>query len=399
MSPHEMLLRYGMNPHQKPARVYVEQGQLPFEVLSGSPGYINLLDALNAWQLVRELKQITGFPAAASFKHVSPAGCGLALPLSDAEAVSCFVEDLELSPVATAYARARGADRLSSFGDWVALSDPCDVATAKLIRREVSDGVIAPDYEPKALAMLRKKREGTYRVLRVDPSYQPPAVEQRQVFGVTLEQRRNDVVLGPDIFRNVVTQAPHLPTEALRDLIVATVALKYTQSNSVALAYRGQVTGVGAGQQSRIHCTRLAAGKSDLWFLRQHPAVRELQFASDLPRAERNNAIDLFFMDDPKAPSGQALSPAEETAWEKCFGVRPTRLSGAEKRAWLAQVQGVALSSDAFFPFRDCVDRAQRSGVRYIAQAGGSVNDQAVVDACNEYGVWMALTGIRLFHH
>lgn len=388
----EMALRYGMNPHQKPARVYMPDGSdLPFEVLGGSPGYINLLDALNSWQLVRELKRLLGLPAAASFKHVSPAGAALAMPLSDTEKVSCFVEDLDLSPIATAYARARGADRMSSFGDWIALSDPCDVATAKLIRREVSDGVIAPDFEPEALRMLRDKREGTYRIVRIDPAYGPPALEQRQVFGLMLEQRRNDVVLGPGLFQKIVTTRRDLPESALRDLIVATVALKYTQSNSVCLAFNGQVTGVGAGQQSRIHCTRLAAGKSDLWFLRQHPAVLDLKFARGLPRSERNNAIDLYFMDD--------LSPAEEAAWEKCFRQVPKRLTREEKRAWLDQVRGVALSSDAYFPFRDCIDRAQRSGVAYVAQPGGSINDQAVIEACNEYGMVMCMTGVRLFHH
>jgi len=391
MTPSEMTLRYGMNPHQKPARVYVETGALPFEVLNGSPGYINLLDALNSWQLVRELKGLTGQPAAASFKHVSPAGAALATPLSEVEEVSCFVEDLELSPIATAYARARGADRMSSFGDWVALSDPCDVATARLIRREVSDGIIAPDYEPRALDILRKKRDGTHRVLRVDPSYEPPTLERRQVFGLWLEQRRNDIILAPELFQKIVTTEKRLPPSALRDLIVASVALKYTMSNSVCLAYNGQVTGVGAGQQSRIHCTRLAAGKSDLWFLRQHPAVLDLKFARDVPRPERNNAIDLYFMDD--------LSPAEEAAWESAFEVLPKRLARAERRAWLDQVKGVALSSDAYFPFRDCIDRAWRSGVSYVAQPGGSVNDASVIAACNEYGLLMCFTGVRLFHH
>lgn len=388
---HEMMLRYGMNPHQKPARIFSEHGPLPFEVLAGTPGYINLLDALNSWQLVRELKRLLGMPAAASFKHVSPAGAAIGLPLSDVEKVSCFVEDMDLSPIATAYARARGADRMSSFGDWIALSDPCDVATARIIRREVSDGVIAPGYEPKAIEMLRKKREGTYRVVQIDPAYEPPLMEQRQVLGLTLEQRRDDADLGPALYQRIVTTRRDFPEAALRDLIVATVALKYTQSNSVALAHNGQVTGVGAGQQSRIHCTRLAAGKSDLWFLRQHPRVLDLKFAPDVPRAERNNAIDLYFIDD--------LSPAEEATWEKAFAVLPKRLSVAEKRAWLDQVKGVALSSDAYFPFRDCIDRAQRSGVSYVAQPGGSVNDSDVIAACNEYAIMMCLTGVRLFHH
>jgi phosphoribosylaminoimidazolecarboxamide formyltransferase/IMP cyclohydrolase len=391
MSPPELALRYGMNPHQKPARVYCEQGALPFEVLSGSPGYINLLDALNSWQLVRELKGLLGQPAAASFKHVSPAGAAIGMPLSDVERISCFVEDLDLSPIAAAYARARGADRLCSFGDWIALSDPCDETTARIIVREVSDGVIAPGYEPEALDMLRRKRDGSYRVLRIDPSYEPPSVEKRQVFGVTLEQRRNDIALGAPIFQNVVTATRSLPQTAIRDLIVATVALKYTQSNSVCLAHNGQVTGAGAGQQSRVHCTRLASNKSDLWFLRQHPAVLDLRFARGLPRAERNNAIDLFFVDD--------LTSVEETAWEKSFRRVPRRLTRAEKLAWLTDVRGVALSSDAFFPFRDSIDRASRSGVTYVAQPGGSVNDADVIAACDEYGMVMSLTGMRLFHH
>ena len=391
MSSRELSLRYGMNPHQKPARVYVSQGKLPFEVLNGSPGYINLLDALNSWQLVRELRHWLGQPAAASFKHVSPAGAAVAVPMSDVEKAACFVEDLELSPMATAYARARGADRMSSFGDWIALSDPCDLSAARLIRREVSDGIIAPEYEPEALEILCRKRGGSYRVLRMDASYMPPEVEERQVFGLTLEQRRNDATVSPDLFSHVVTNERDLSQEALRDLTVATIALKYTQSNSVCLAYRGQVTGVGAGQQSRIHCTRLAAGKSDLWFLRQHPAVLGFRFARSASRPERNNAIDLCFVDQ--------LSAAEQAEWERAFEVVPRRLSAAEKRAWLDQVEGVALSSDAFFPFRDCIDRARRSGVRYVAQPGGSVNDQSVIEACDQYGMAMCFTGVRLFHH
>lgn len=391
MSPNELTLRYGMNPHQRPARVYVEHDALPFEVLSGSPGYINLLDALNAWQLVQELRQATGLPAAASFKHVSPAGAALGVALSPAERAACFVDDLELSPIAAAYARARGADRMSSFGDWIALSDTCDVATARIIRREVSDGVIASDYEPRALEMLRGKRDGGYRVLRIDRDYEPPELERRQVFGVTLEQRRNDVAIAPGLFDNRVTAKKGIPDEAMRDLIVATIALKYTQSNSVCLAHNGQVTGVGAGQQSRVHCTRLAAGKSDQWFLRQHPVVLSLRFAEGLPRAQRNNAIDLFFMED--------LSPAEQEAWEQSFAVVPERLSAEARAEWLARFGGVALSSDAYFPFRDSIDRAQRSGVGYVAQPGGSVNDDDVIAACDEYGMVMAFTGLRLFHH
>lgn len=390
--PTELTLRYGMNPHQAPARVAMPAGApLPFEVLSGAPGYINLLDALNSWALVRELREALGLPAAASFKHVSPAGAALGLPLSDAEKAACFVSDLELSPLASAYARARGADRMSSFGDWVALSDTCDLATARIIRREVSDGVIAPGYEPRALEMLRAKRDGAYRVLRIDPAYRPAATETRQVYGVTLEQRRNDAAIGPDLFANVVTQAKDLSPEALRDLILATITVKYTQSNSVCLAHGGQVTGVGAGQQSRVHCTRLAAGKSDLWFLRQHPAVLGLPFRAGVRRAEQNNAIDLFFIDD--------LTPPEEQAWRSAFRTVPTRLTREERLAWLGQVRGVALSSDAFFPFRDSIDRASRSGVRYVAQPGGSANDADVVAACDAYGMTMALTGLRLFHH
>ncbi len=387
----EMTLRYGTNPHQRPASVSLAGPALPFQALSGSPGYINLLDALNGWQLVRELRRALGQPAAASFKHVSPAGAAIAVPLTEVEAKACFVEDMELSPLATAYARARGADRLSSFGDFAALSDVCDLTTAQLIHREVSDGVIAPGYEPAALELLRGKRDGAFRVLQIDPSYEPGESESRQVFGLTLTQHRNDVVIGPQLFARRVTRAQELPEDALRDLVVATLTLKYTQSNSVCLAHRGQVTGNGAGQQSRVHCTRLAAGKSDLWFLRQHPAVFALRFRKGLLRAERNNAIDLYLMED--------LSPAEEAAWLTSFAKKPVRLTREEKSAWLDAVQGVALSSDAFFPFRDSVDRAYRSGVRYVAQPGGSVQDDAVVAACDEYGIVMSLTGLRLFHH
>lgn len=391
MSPSELSLRYGMNPHQKPARVYMEHGELPFEVLSGRPGYINLLDALNGWQLVRELDQALGLPAAASFKHVSPAGAAVALPLSASERAACFVEDMTLSPMATAYARARGADRLSSFGDWVALSRACDLATARLIVREVSDGVVAPDYEPEALQLLRTKRDGEYRVLRMDPNYVPEPIERRQVFGVILEQGRNDRTIDASLFANRVTANREIPEAALRDVLLATIVLKYTQSNSVCLAHRGQVTGVGAGQQSRVHCTRLAAHKSDLWFLRQHPAVLGLRFAKGVPRSERNNAIDLYLMD--------RLSMAEQAAWERTFRVVPKRLSPDQKREWLATVHDVALSSDAFFPFRDSIDRAAESGVGFVAQPGGSVNDQDVVAACDSYGMVMCLTGLRLFHH
>lgn len=389
--PQELELRYGANPHQQPARVFMSEGELPFIVRNGRPGYINLLDALNSWQLVRELAAALGLPAAASFKHVSPAGAAVAVPLSPAERAACFAEDVTDSPLATAYARARGADRMSSFGDWVALSEPCDVATAQFLRREVSDGIIAPGYAPQALEILRAKRGGSYCVLEIDPSYEPPAQESRQVFGLSLQQRRNDARIGPQLFSNVVTARRELPPEAVRDLIVATIACKYTQSNSVCLAHNGQVTGVGAGQQSRVHCTRLACAKSDLWFLRQHPAVLDLPFRRDLGRADCNNAIDLFFVDD--------LTPAEEAAWEANFSRTPARLTPEERRAWLGAIQGVALSSDAFFPFRDSLDRAARSGVGFVAQPGGSVREEDIIAACNEHGMAMALTGLRLFHH
>ena len=388
---HEMTLRYGVNPHQSPARVFATSGDLPFEVLNGSPGYINLLDALNSWQLVRELSGALGLPAAASFKHVSPAGAAVATPLSESERRACFAEERDLSPVATAYARARGADRMSSFGDWVALSETCDESAARFIAREVSDGIVAPAYEPAALELLRKKRGGGYRVIQIDPSYSPPLDERREVFGVALEQRRNDAPICPELFGNVVTRRSELSDEAMRDLIVATLALKYTQSNSVCFSHNGQVTGVGAGQQSRVHCTRLAGAKSDLWFLRQHPSVAEIRFARGLSRAERNNAIDVYLMEH--------LSPAEQTAWENAFVQVPPRLTAEEKAAWLAEVRDVALSSDAYFPFRDSIDRAAQSGVTYVAQPGGSLRDDAIIEACDEYGIVMCLTGLRLFHH
>ena len=389
--PAEMSLRYGVNPHQQPARVFVEQGDLPFVVRNGRPGYINLLDALNAWQLVKELSQALGMPAASSFKHVSPAGAAVATPLSAAERMACAVEDIELSPLAAAYARARGADRMSSFGDWVALSEPCDLATAELLRREVSDGIIAPGYEEGAVQVLSRKRGGAYCMLEIDPTYSPDEIETRVVYGIHLEQRRNDARIGPAAFEKIVSANRALPAEGLRDLIVATIALKYTQSNSVCLAHNGQVTGNGAGQQSRVHCTRLAAGKSDLWFLRQHPVINDFGFSRGLSRADRNNAIDLYFAEE--------LSRAEQTAWETAFEVIPERLSPTARREWLDRVDGVALSSDAYFPFRDSIDRASRSGVRYVAQPGGSMRDQDVIAACDEYGMVMAQTGLRLFHH
>lgn len=387
----ELTLRYGMNPHQTPARLFVAEGELPLTVLNGSPGFINLLDALNSWQLVRELKQATGLPAAASFKHVSPAGAAIAVPLDDSLRRAYFVGDKDLSPLATAYARARGADRISSFGDWIALSDRVDVATAELIRPEVSDGVIAPDYEPDALAILQAKKGGGYRVLQIDPDYEPPQLEQRQLFGLTLEQQRNTAVSTAADLTNIVTQNRDLPAEAILDMIVALLSLKYTQSNSVCYAAQGQLIGVGAGQQSRIHCTRLAGSKADLWRLRQHPRVLELPFREKIGRPNRDNAIDQFLLD--------GLTEAEEALWQQQFSQTPQRLTPAEKRAWLDDWQGVTLGSDAFFPFRDSIDRAQQSGVSYVVQPGGSIRDEGVVEACDQYGMVMVLTGMRLFHH
>lgn len=391
MGQRELSLRYGMNPHQKPASIYMEKGRLPLAVLNGSPGYINFLDALNSWQLVKELRQALDLPAAASFKHVSPAGAAVGLPLSEPLRRAYFVDDLELSPLAAAYARARGADRMSSFGDWVALSDVVDVPTAQYIRREVSDGVIAPGYEPEALAILKRKRGGAYTIIEIDPEYEPGNRETRQVFGVTFEQRRNDMVAGPEMLDDIVTANKNLPEESKRDLIVALIALKYTQSNSIGFALGGQMIGVGAGQQSRIHCTRLAGAKADTWYLRQHPAVLEMQFKEGLGRPERDNAIDQYLRDD--------VIPAEERAWRELFEVVPERLTAEEKREWLASLSGVSLGSDAFIPFPDTINRAQQSGVKFIAQPGGSLRDDAVVQACDEYGMVMAYTGVRLFHH
>jgi phosphoribosylaminoimidazolecarboxamide formyltransferase/IMP cyclohydrolase len=394
----EVELRYGCNPHQKPARAYAKTGELPFKVLSGAPGYINMMDALNAWQLVKELKQATGLPSAASFKHVSPAGAAVGLPLSDVLAKSYFVEGSdskspqELSPLAAAYARARGADRVSSFGDFVALSDVVDVPTAQLINIEVSDGVVAPGYEPEALDILRNKRKGRYLVMQMAPGYEPPdEMEAKEIYGVVLEQKRNDAVMSAEMLRNVVTGNDVLPESAVRDLLVAQVALKYVQSNSVCFAVDGQVVGAGAGQQSRVHCTRLAADKADLWYLRQHPATLGLQFREGVSRAERNNAIDGYLRDD--------LSPAEQRYWEEAFAVVPQRLTPEEKRSWLDGLTDVCLASDAFFPFRDSIDRASQSGVKYVVQPGGSVRDDIVIEACDEYGMVMAFSGVRLFHH
>jgi AICAR transformylase/IMP cyclohydrolase PurH len=388
----ELTLRYGMNPQQSPARVHLKGGgELPIEVLNGSPGYINLLDALNSWQLVRELKQATGLPAAASFKHVSPAGAAVAVPLPAPLARACFVDDLELSPLASAYARARGADRLCSFGDFVALSDPCDEATARLLAREVSDGVIAPGYEPKALEILKAKKQGKYGVVSIDPGYEPPATEIREVFGVTLEQRRHDRAVTPADFANIVSASRELPDTARRDLMIAWITLKYTQSNSVCFVVDGQAIGVGAGQQSRVHCVRLAGHKADLWRLRQHPHVLELPFRPDIKRAERDNAIDQFLRHD--------VTEREKASWGQVFTAVPRQLTHEEKQAWMAGLTGVACGSDAFFPFRDSIDRAAASGVKYVLEPGGSARDQEVIAAANEYGMTVVFSGVRLFHH
>ena len=391
----ELQLKYGCNPNQKPSRIYMEEGELPIEVLNGRPGYINFLDALNSWQLVRELKEATGLPAAASFKHVSPAGAAVGLPLDDTLAHIYFVDDVKipLTPIACAYARARGADRMSSYGDFIALSDTCDLTTATLIKREVSDGVIAPDYTEEALQVLRDKRKGTYNVIKIDPAYRPAPIEHKQVFGITFEQGRNEVRLDdPALFENIPTQNKSFPEEAKRDLMVALITLKYTQSNSVCYVKGGQAIGIGAGQQSRIHCTRLAGTKADTWWLRQHPRVMNLPFVPGIRRADRDNTIDLFIGED-------YMDVLAEGEWQKFFTEKPAPLTREEKREWIAKNTGVSLGSDAFFPFGDNVERAHKSGVQYIAQAGGSVRDDHVIDTCDKYGIAMAFTGVRLFHH
>ena len=391
MSTNKLIMRYGCNPHQVPARAYVKNGDLPFQVLNGSPGYINLLDALNSWQLVKELKHALDLPAAASFKHVSPSGAAVGTPLSDALKQSYFVDGQKLSPLASAYARARGVDRMSSFGDWVALSDTVDVPTAKLISREVSDGVVAPAYEMEALEILRNKKGGRYPILEMDPSYEPEPIETRQVYGVYLEQLSNFRRVSVDDLDNIVSKNKNLPERAIRDMIVAWIALKYTQSNSVCYALDGQTIGVGAGQQSRIHCTRLAGNKADLWRLRQHPAVLDLPFKAGIGRPAKDNAIDQFLGDD--------VTPNERAGWGDVFREIPQQLSPEEKRAWLDQLQDVVLGSDAFFPFRDSIDRAVLTGTKYVLQPGGSNRDDVVVEACNQYGMVMVFTGVRLFHH
>ena len=389
----ELELKYGCNPNQKPSRIFMEEGELPIQVLCGRPGYINFLDAFNGWQLVKELKEATGLPAATSFKHVSPAGAAVGLPLSPVEAKIYWVDDLgELSPLASAYARARGADRMSSFGDFISLSDVCDVSTAKLIKREVSDGVIAPGYEPEALEILKGKKKGNYNIIQIDPNYVPAPLERKQVYGITFEQGRNELHIGKDFFDNIVTENKELPDTAKIDLTIAMITLKYTQSNSVCYVKDGQAIGIGAGQQSRIHCTRLAGSKADNWFLRQSPQVLNLQFVDKIGRADRDNAIDLYIGED-------YMDVLAEGAWQNIFKEKPPVFTREEKRAWLDQMQNVALGSDAFFPFGDNIERAHKSGVKYVAQPGGSIRDDNVIETCNKYGMVMSFTGIRLFHH
>ncbi len=390
----EMLLKYGCNPNQKPSRVFMENGnELPIEVLNGKPGYINLLDAFNGWQLVRELKAATGYCAATSFKHVSPAGAAIGKPLTDTEAKIYFVDDLgELSPLACAYARARGADRMSSYGDFIALSDVCDVSTAKMIQREVSDGIIAPGYTDEALEILKSKRKGTYNIIKIDENYVPDPVERKQVFGVTFEQGRNELKIDNDMLANIVTENKDIPNDKKDDLVISLITLKYTQSNSVCYVKNGQAIGIGAGQQSRIHCTRLAGNKADIWWLRQHPKVMGLQFVDNIRRPDRDNAIDVYISDE-------YMDVLADGAWENIFKVKPEVLTSEEKKEWLAKNTDVCLGSDAFFPFGDNIERARKSGVCYIAEPGGSIRDDHVIMTCNKYGIAMAFTGMRLFHH
>lgn len=390
----ELELKYGCNPNQKPSRIYVENGELPIRVLSGKPGYINFLDAFNGWQLVRELKAATGLAAAASFKHVSPAGAAVGLPLSDVEKKIYWVDDMDIpfTPLANAYARARGADRMSSFGDFISLSDVCDKATALIIKREVSDGVIAPGYEPEALEILKAKKNGNYNVIEIDPDYVPEAIEKKQVFGITFEQGRNELKIDDEFFGNIVTENKELSEQAKIDLAISMITLKYTQSNSVCYVKDGQAIGIGAGQQSRIHCTRLAGQKADNWFLRQSPKVLGLDFVDGIRRADRDNAIDLYIGED-------YMDVLADGAWENIFKVKPEVFTKEEKRAWLDQMSGVTIGSDAFFPFGDNIERAHKSGVAYVAQPGGSIRDDHVIATCNKYGMVMSFTGIRLFHH
>ncbi|MDD7067603.1 MAG: phosphoribosylaminoimidazolecarboxamide formyltransferase [Prevotella sp.] len=391
----ELELKYGCNPNQKPSRIFIEEGELPIEVLNGRPGYINFLDAFNSWQLVKELKEATGLPAAASFKHVSPAGAAVGLPLTDTLKKVYFVDDVKipLSPIACAYARARGADRMSSYGDFIALSDTCDAAVATLIKREVSDGVIAPDFTEEALQILRDKRKGTYNVIKIDPTYKPAPIERKQCFGITFEQGRNEIALNdPALFENIPTVSKNFTEEAKRDLMIALITLKYTQSNSVCYVKDGQAIGIGAGQQSRIHCTRLAGNKADIWWLRQCPKVMNLPFKPGIRRADRDNTIDVYISDDYE-------DVLAEGTWQNFFTEKPEPLTREEKKVWIAQNTKVSLGSDAFFPFGDNIERAHKSGVEYIAQAGGSVRDDNVIETCDKYGITMAFTGVRLFHH
>lgn len=390
----ELELKYGCNPNQKPSRIYMENGtDLPITVLSGKPGYINFLDAFNGWQLVKELKEATGLPAATSFKHVSPAGAAVGLPLDETLAKIYWVDDMgELSPLACAYARARGADRMSSFGDFISLSDICDADTARLIKREVSDGVIAPGYTDEALEILKSKKNGNYNVIQIDADYKPEPIERKQVFGITFEQGRNELAINSELLSNIVTENKNIPESAKIDLMISLITLKYTQSNSVCYAKGGQAIGIGAGQQSRVHCTRLAGQKADNWFMRQHPKVLSLQFVDKIKRADRDNAIDVYIGEEYK-------DVLAEGVWQNTFKVKPEVLTAEEKRAWLDKMEDVALGSDAFFPFGDNIERAHKSGVKYIAQPGGSVRDDAVIDSCNKYNMAMAFIGIRLFHH
>ena len=389
----ELMLKYGCNPNQKPSRIFMQDGSdLPIEVLNGRPGYINFLDAFNSWQLVKELKTATGLPAAASFKHVSPAGAAVAVPMSDTLKKIYFVDDLELSPIATAYARARGADRMSSYGDWVALSEPCDKETALLLKREVSDGIIAPGYTDEALEILKTKRKGTYNVVKIDPDYRPAPVEHKDVFGVTFEQGRNEFKIDNSLLEKIVTEKKDLPKDAKRDLVISLITLKYTQSNSVCYVKDGQAIGIGAGQQSRIHCTRLAGNKADVWFLRQHPKVLALPFRADIRRPDRDNTIDVYISDEYEDVLADGV-------WQNFFTEKPEPLTREEKKVWLAGMTGVALGSDAFVPFGDNIERARKSGVEYVAEPGGSIRDDNVIETCNKYGMVMAFTGMRLFHH
>ena len=388
----ELALKYGCNPNQKPSRIYVEDGELPVTVLNGRPGYINFMDALNSWQLVKELKAATGLPSAASFKHVSPAGAAVGVELSEIERKIYFTGEGELSPIASAYARARGADRMSSYGDFAALSDICDADTARLLKKEVSDGVIAPGYTEEALEILRTKKNGNYNVIQIDPDYVPAPIEHKQVFGITFEQGRNEIVLDESVLTNIVTENKNLPEEAKRDLIIALITLKYTQSNSVAYAKNGQVIGVGAGQQSRVHCTRLAGDKADHWWLRQAPQVLNLPFRADIRRADRDNCIDVYI-------GNEYEDILADGTWEKFFTEKPAVFTDEEKKEWLKKNSGVSLGSDAFFPFGDNIERARKSGVQYVVEPGGSIRDDNVIETCNKYDMVMAFNGIRLFHH